>query len=324
MKFMKTAVAVAIAGIAAAPMIASANTTLSGAVQMQLKGSDDDTLQADGKKVGDARFGTGDVLFGISTNHTLNNGLTGYGSLRWDIDNFSGTNTATADSVYVGVKGGFGDIRWGETPHAYEYAEMGNDIFGIGAGTNQALSYTGNFGGATVGLNWSPVQNEDTLGAGVKFNAGGFTIAVGVQDQDEEQAVAVGAAFAFAGASVGAHFATEGNGDLDDTTIASVKVGYAISGVSIGLTFATKQGQAVVAGTPAVAAVVADPTATPPVVGSPAVAAVAGSIGDADDTAIRLDLGYDLGGNMNISTRVTAFTGDTELTEWRIQLSKSF
>ena len=127
MKFTKTAVAVAIAGIAAAPMIASADTTLSGIVEINVNGSD-----VDGDD-GDARVGTGDVLFGIVSEHEMDNGLTGYGSLRLDLDRLSngGDRAATlgggadddgvktlgsADSVYTGIKGGFGDFRIGEIP----------------------------------------------------------------------------------------------------------------------------------------------------------------------------------------------------------------
>jgi len=76
MKFQKTLVAVAIAGIAAVPMIASADTTLSGVVQIQATGNDSDG------DAGDLRIAAGDVLFGIATEHELNSGLTGYGSLR--------------------------------------------------------------------------------------------------------------------------------------------------------------------------------------------------------------------------------------------------
>ena len=42
MKFTKTAVAVAIAGIAALPMVASADTTLSGILELQVQGTDVD------------------------------------------------------------------------------------------------------------------------------------------------------------------------------------------------------------------------------------------------------------------------------------------
>ena len=50
--------------------------------------------------------------------------------------------------------------------------------------------------------------------------------------------------------------------------------------------------------------------------------------GATDQEAIRLDLGYGLGGGMNLSTRITATSdnnnSDNDVTAWRIQLAKSF
>jgi len=112
MKFTKTAVALVIAGIAAAPMIASADTTLSGTVAIKLAGDDSDD--------GDVAFAADDVLMGVVSEHELNSGLTGYGSLRYDLNAFSGAGTAESDNVYVGIKGGFGDVRIGEVPVAAE------------------------------------------------------------------------------------------------------------------------------------------------------------------------------------------------------------
>ena len=48
-----------------------------------------------------------------------------------------------------------------------------------------------------------------------------------------------------------------------------------------------------------------------------------------DTDAIRLDLGYDLGGGTFVSTRITNETdntadGDDDLLAWRLQLAKSF
>ncbi len=130
MKFTKTAVALAVAAVACAPMMASATTTLSGLVQVKIQGNDEDG------DAGDPNIAAGDVLFGITSEHTMNNGLTGYGSLRLDLDRLSnqtnddGEKTAgSADSVYAGVKGGFGDLRFGEIPLGIEYGQFANDIY---------------------------------------------------------------------------------------------------------------------------------------------------------------------------------------------------
>ena len=87
MKLTKTAVALAVAAsFTALPMTASATTTLSGLIQIKITGDDRDDDTATPEREGDIAFAAGDVLFGITSEHTMNNGLTGYGSLRADID----------------------------------------------------------------------------------------------------------------------------------------------------------------------------------------------------------------------------------------------
>lgn len=305
MKFTKTAVAVAIAGIAAAPMIASADTTLSGAVQIQLNGSDADGL------AGDPAINADDVLFGIATDHELNSGLTGYGSLRVDMNRLSNAGRQTvdpgtpgndeddteiasvgsADSVYVGIKGGFGDVRFGEIPLAVEFGQVANDIYDVGGEINGGISYTGTFGPVGLIANFSPENNSDAVGVGAKFGIGGFGVSVGTEDRADVASTAAGVTFAAAGASIAAHFWTQDS--AGDPESFSVQVGYGFSGVSASLTFSTLEAE-----------------------------------GGADSEAIRLDLGYDLGGGMDISSRITSETDNldsaNDLTSWRIKLSKSF
>lgn len=304
MKLTKTAIAVAIATFAAAPIVASADTTLSGAVQLQLRGTD-----AEGPE-SEAQFGAGDVLVGVSTSHELNSGLTGYGSLRIDLDRLSNAGTVvatgdpatedddvrigsagTADSVFVGIKGGFGDIRIGEVPNAVEFGQVSNDIFDVAGEDNGGISYTGSFGPASIIAQFSPEQNNDIIGIGAKFGIGGFSVGIGGENRADLTNVAAGVSFAFAGASIAAHVWSKEQA-ADDLQSFAVKVGYGFGGVAAGLTFTAQE-----AGTAV------------------------------DDSAIRLDLGYDLGGGMDISTRITSTTNnvvDVDSTAWRIQLSKTF
>jgi len=227
MKFTKTAVVVAIAGIAAAPMMAAAETTLSGVVQINLQGTDADD------EASELQFAAGDVQLNLNAQQAMNSGLTGYANYRLD-GGFSGADL-TSDSAHLGVKGGFGDIRFGEV-----------NVIADGA--------------------------EERAGA---MNA------------------SVGASFGFAGASVAVHYVTKEQGAGDDGTVIAAKVGYGISGVSLALTFSQSE-------------------------------EIAGH-----ETKIRLDAGYDLGGGMGISTRVTSSADNTDATvddllEYRVQLTKSF
>lgn len=294
MQFRKTAVAVAIAGIAAAaPQIASADTVLSGVVEITMTANDADTLvnpdDADGATSSDPVVGVGDVLFGIVATHTMNNGLDAYGSIRVDSAGLS-NSTFSSDNTYVGIKGGFGDLRFGEVPVVAEYGQVAGDIIDQTGSIDGGISYTGAFGPASVGLSYAPARNEDTIGVGAKFNIGGFSIGIGGEQRDELTNMSVGASFALAGASVAVHYVDKEVDGADNTNIIGLKVGYAISGVSIGLSHFIQSAD-----------------------------------GDSEETKSRLDLGYSLGGGMSASARYNVDAGDTDgADDWRLMLTKSF
>jgi predicted porin len=288
MKLNKTVLAVAIAGIAAAPMMASATTTLGGVVQVRISGSDSEEQvpNANGEpfEAGEARVTNGDVRMSFAGSQAMNNGLTGYGSMRLNLDSLSGDDTQSDDQVWVGIKGGFGDFRMGEVPNAGEFGQ-GIDLHDMGADVNAGIGYTGSFGGATVGVSYSPAPNQDLIAAGAKFSWNGLGLGIGMQDLDENTNIGATASFAYAGASIALQFSQLG--DADDDTVVAAKVGYSISGVSLGLTFSQQQ--------------------------------------DAEDTKIRFDAGYDLGGGLGISTRINSRDNNGEdSSDWRIQLAKSF
>lgn len=284
MKFTKTALAVAIAGIAAAP-IAQADVSLSGVVSIKLQDADNGPELS---ILGD------DNLLQLSASHAMDSGLTAYGSYRLDVNEgtkLSGKNV-NSDQIWVGMKGGFGDLRFGEVPDASEYGQVAGDILKDVGGENAGISYTGSFGPVGLGVNWSPEGSTDVAAVGVKFGLGGFAIGLGTSfsDNDANVDTSIGASFAIAGFSVA--LAAK---DLDDGTDGSVgaKIGYGIGGFSLGLTFESDTEGA----------------------------------GDGD-SAIRFDAGYGLGGGMKASFRaqVNSFddsnTDDTTL--WRLMLAKSF
>ncbi len=301
MKLNKTVLAVAIAGIAAAPMMASATTTLTGVVEMKFQGSDDDApgmnANEEVDEVGEAEIAPGDVLFGFSSSQALNSGLTGYGSLRLDMNSFSNGTSGTSDSVYVGIKGGFGDLRMGEVANPGEYGQISDAFFDMGSDIDQGIGYVGSFGGATVGASYSPATNQDIFGVGAKFAWNGLSIGAGMQNFDELTNISASVGFAYAGASIGLGFGQieDGAGTEDETHI-KAKIGYAIAGVDLGLTYEVEQ--------------------------------------ESEDSGVRFDAGYDLGGGMRVSTRINAFVDGADVdatvadggdkTDWRILFSKVF
>jgi len=296
MKFKKTALAVAIAGIAAAP-IASADVTLSGYLGFVLEATDED---GDDGNIG---MGGDDSTLNVNSSHKLNSGLTGYGN--WRVDAGLVGSTANADNVHVGIKGGFGDVRVGEVPDALEYGQKANDaLFDIG-GENFGISYTGSFGPATVGVNWSPEgtgdgstsfagdrAGSDKIAGGIKFGFGGFGIGVGAASIGDDTAFSAGASFGIGGASAAVALK---NRDFDaggERETISATLGFGIGGASAKLTYAVETGDV-----------------------------------DEDDNLIRLDVGYGLGGGMNISGRVTSREiddGAGDVVRYRVLLSKDF
>lgn len=325
MKFNKTAVAVAVAGFVSMPMMASAETTLSGLVQVKYQGSD-----ADGD-AGDLNMAAGDIRVAINTQQEIVGGLTGYGNIQWNLDDLTGeggdlsvtsdaqedttglgidgtAGTIAADNIYVGVKGGFGDLRFGEIPLAVEYGQLANDIYDVGATVGDGASYTGVFGPASVIVNYSLEQDSDMAGVGAKAVFGGVTVGLGYESRNlggnDTANYAAGASFALAGFSIAAHYwLQEGDGRIDtdgDAQVASVQVGYGIAGVNLAVTYSLLTTDL--------------------------------SDGDsADDSSIRLDAGYDLGGGMDISTRITSTDNDpardgidSDLVDYRVQLTKAF
>lgn len=316
MKLTKTLLSVAVAGVAAAPMMASATTTLSGAVQIELQGSDSEDPHTnangeDGFEDGEPRIAAGDVLLGVVASQTLNSGLTGYGSLRFDLDSISGAGTAESDNVYVGISGGFGDLRFGEVGNPGEFGQVAGDLHDAGGDFNAGVGYVGSFGGATIGLSWSPATNDDAVAVGAKFQLGGFGVGVGAENRDEITNVTFGATFAIGGFSIGVAGSVLEDGfgspataaipatatedavaatasTLEDETHAHVQVGFSFAGASItgGFSQATEQ----------------------------------------ESVQTDLTISYDLGGGMDISANTGSQTigdGDTT-TDWEIQLSKSF
>lgn len=363
MKFQKTAIAVTIAGFAAAPMMASADTVLSGVIQVKVQGTDEDG------DAGDPRVAAGDIRTAISSEHELNSGLIGYGNIQLNLDDLTGEGggaqgsldvdgdgsitdeeeislnanaTVASDNVYVGIKGGFGDVRIGEIPLAVEYGQLANDIHDVGADVEDGISYTGTFGIFGIGLNFSPeaggvddntaATNSDMIGAGVKFNFAGATIGLGFEDRAELTNFAIGGSYAIAGFSIAAHAWSKGQLDfesdddggdvttvtvdqsLDDQTAFAVQVGYGIAGVNLGVTFSvltTEEGALIDTDNDTVL----DAVAT----------------GETEETIIRFDAGYDLGGGTDISTRIQNKSTDAgvgedpdDLLEWRVMLSKNF
>jgi len=230
MKYTKTAAALALAGMAAAPMAqAEPVVTLSGSIGINLGSDDSDATDGKWTMSGD------DSTLNIAATDTLANGLTGYGNYRLD-SGLAETGT-TGDAIHIGVKGDFGDVRIGNVPNAIEYGQMAGDILSdIGSAQDGGMSYTNAFGGVTLGLNFSPSQNQDTVGAGIKFSAGGFSVGLGAGDQNDASRLSIGASYALGGITLAAHL-----GDLDTHEVLALKASGSAADFTWGITYAANQ-----------------------------------------------------------------------------------
>lgn len=373
MKFAKTAIAVAVAGFAAAPMMASAETTLSGILEIKVQGDDVDNSELD--------MAAGDVRVAINSQNEIVGGLTGYANIQFNLDDLTGEGglnqginlaqadqqivdavgaeafgldpaapgydplnpfgrdevnllapaTVSSDNIYVGIKGGFGDLRLGDIPLAIEYGQIANDVHDVGETVADGFSYVGTFGPASVIGNYS-LQGDDAdqgdsnmAGIGAKFALAGVTFGLGYEarnlagDGDSYGTIAAGLSFAIAGFSIGAHYWVRENennivqedNQLDfnldeDLTNYAVQVGYGIAGVNLGVTYSFLDNVENVEG--------------------------------AEEKILRVDAGYALGGGLSVSTRInildqsgltvgqddstSSFNNDK--TDYRVMLAKTF
>jgi len=255
-----------------------------------------DLDEGNGNDSGDPILALDEAVVGIVATHKTNFGFDAFGSIRYDGDGFSGS-AVSDDNVYLGIKGGFGEIRIGEVPVAAEFGQVSNDIFDQTGDVNQGISYTGGFGPLAIAVNASPDRNEDLIGVGAKLSFGPVIFGAGVEERFDLSNFSVGASFGFAGASISAHYAErEIDGPDDDVEIFGVNVGYGFAGVAIGLTYmeqSNASGQGI------------------------------------DDEAFRIDVGYGIGGGFNISGRFTTTdfgddVANADIDEWRILLNKTF
>jgi predicted porin len=217
----KKLIAVAVAAAFAAPMAASANATIYGAIHTSIQMNDseindfpvdveDDTL----KDNFEVRANDGQL--GIQGSEDLGGGLKAIYKIETNFDGDSGGTTFTTDEVWVGLSGGFGTAIIGREDHPYKnalnatgYNPFGDKILdmdansgflgGVGfrqATANNAVAYVSpnisgfSFTGAIVapegsGRDDDPVNDGfDAYSLGANWSGGGFKVGAGYEDID--------------------------------------------------------------------------------------------------------------------------------------------
>lgn len=230
----------------------------------------------------------------VAVRHTTDAGFTAYGNYRLDAS-LSGSGLI-GENIWIGLSGPFGDVRVGEVPDASQFGRTAGAILpdsSIG-GENDGFSYRGFYGPVNFGVNWSPENNSDRIGAGAKITLRGYAIGFGIAQQGTEDGDIVeataGLAFSVLNYSLG--FAYQ-NFDNNRETVAG-KIGTAFSGISVTLTYEQE----------------------------------IGSDELADNNATRLDIGTSLNGGILMSGRLNAFTSASDPSEdvlsYRIQVGIIF
>jgi predicted porin len=224
MKLKTSAIALAVAGAMGASMAAQADSGFYGSIRIGL--IYDDKATGGGGVIGaPVAVTSNDEIqvqgvssrFGFRGETDMGNGLTGFGRYEFGIDT-EGDDVLSRRHAYVGLKGGWGSVKLGQTYHTYYGFMVGpldNPWRGAATGvktlrpsgtgttslatwlnytgrTAQAITYTGAFGmvevGATGYMNGSSVSSSgstddlDGYELAAAIQAGPIKIALGIQD----------------------------------------------------------------------------------------------------------------------------------------------
>ena len=215
MKFKTTAIALAVAGSVAAPVVAQAAADeIYASARVGL-------WNVDQGGVSDLEVKSFSSRFGAKGETDLGNGMTGFGRYEWDVDE----NDFTIRHRYVGVKGDFGSVLLGQTYHTfYNYVvgpldnpwwHSGYAMINYRGRTDDAITYTGGTGAFNFGITAYFTQDAeeeapDQAELGASFAVGDSTIGFGYQTTADNT--------------------TQGNGTDEDI------IGLAWSGIGIGST----------------------------------------------------------------------------------------
>ncbi|MDJ0779317.1 MAG: porin [Gammaproteobacteria bacterium] len=208
MKFKTSAIALAVAGTVAAPVVAQAEGEVYASARVGLE-----HIDLDG--IADARVKSFSSRFGARGETDLGNGMTGFGRYEWDVDfndsdKEAGSDTAASseDDIglrhrYVGVKGDFGTVTLGQTYHTFynhvvgpldnPWWSSGYAMINYRSRTDNGLTYSGNAGPVMLGVTgyfvWeSEEENPDELEVGASFAVGDLgTIGIAYQSTETTQ-----------------------------------------------------------------------------------------------------------------------------------------
>jgi predicted porin len=255
MKFKTTAIAMAVAGIVAAPVAVQAGADeVYASARVGIKYTDQATKTKpdkyqSGPKIGQDIPGTGGVTtgsaadfdvksfasrFGMKGETDLGNGMSGFGRYEFGVSD-SGISQR---HLYVGVKGDFGSVLMGKTYHTFYNYVVGpldnpwwhstNTMVESVGRTGNGITYAGGAGAVSFGATVYMVSDAeetpaDAIELGASFAVGDSTIGVGYRTVDEDGAVG----------SQGGDLASDGTDDVIAVAWHGIGIGNTTLGVSL-------------------------------------------------------------------------------------------
>lgn len=201
MKFKTSAVAMAVAGIVAAPVVQAGADEIYASARIGLE-------NVDTGGISDLRVRSFGSRFGARGEADLGNGMTGFGRYEWDVDFTDSASDDVSDNSYdadndgvtirhryVGVKGDFGSVTIGQAYHSYYnlvYGPTDNPWWGSGyvypSTGRQAdgITYAGSAGAVNYSLTGifsrdADEESPDETQVAVSFGIGDMTLGIGVR-----------------------------------------------------------------------------------------------------------------------------------------------
>jgi len=201
----KTLIAMAVAGVMAAPMAAQADATVYGKINISIDSGDTGLNDAGSDKSSGLFFQSNSGRVGVKGSEDLGGGLKAVWQFESNASFGSGSTSFGGRNSYLGLSGGFGTVLAGK--HDTPYKDVGRwfDLFGDAVGDSRNLIQA--VGGSNVGFDLRPdnvvayvtptigggftiaaayviddaTENRDAMSANLKWKSGDFLVGLGYE-----------------------------------------------------------------------------------------------------------------------------------------------
>ena len=238
----KKLLAMAVAGVMAAPMAAQADVNVYGKFKMGLSSVNDGTNSGLAVTTDASRLG-------VKGSEDLGNGMEAIYQLETEVKPDASANANFGRNTFVGFKAGWGTVRLGKFDTAYKTTTGKMDPFGDTAGDmtgsgfladydkreDNMVSYTNKFGALKLGVDLfqtDAVAGESMGNAiGLQYNMGNFDIiAANTTRNNGDAATKIGLGMKFGGTKV--NLINESQSDADNANVMALNADIKLGGSS--------------------------------------------------------------------------------------------